>query len=86
MASKSSQEKQTPSCSKAKESSDDSVPFRYQVGDRVLFRSKTGKRYCGSVQWTGKTEGVPCNLVEIKTVSYLKTVSYPNSFKFIDAT
>ncbi len=71
----SSQEKlkyETPSQStryKAKESSDDSVTFQYQVGDRVLFRSKQGEPHYGSVQWTGRKEGVPYNLVGIKTVS-----------------
>ncbi len=43
-----------------------------QVGDRVLFHSKKGIPHYGSVQWTGKKEKVPYNLVGIKTVSIIK--------------
>ncbi len=49
----------------------DVPPYQYQVGDRVLFHSKKGKLYYGSVEWTGRKEGVPYNLVGIKTVSII---------------
>ncbi len=88
-ASRSSQEKlkyETPSQStrsKAKESSDDSVPFQYQVGDRVLFHNKQGKPHYGSVEWTGRKKGVPYNLVGIITVS-IKLLNHSYTLKFND--
>ena len=57
--------------SQAKESSVDSqLPSQYQVGDRVLSHSKHGKPYYGSVEWIGRKEGVPYNIVGIKTARY----------------
>ena len=50
----------------------DSPPFRYQVGDRVLFHNKKGEPHYGSVEWTGRKEKEPYNLVGIKTVSIIK--------------
>ncbi len=43
-------------------SSVDSPQCQYQVGDRVLFHNKQGKPHYGSVEWTGRKEGVPYNI------------------------
>ncbi len=61
----------------------DSPPFRYQVGDRVLMDSKRGKRYYGSVEWTGRKERVPYDLVGINTVS-IKLLNHSYTLKFSD--
>ncbi len=68
-ACKSSQEKLTPSRV-------DSPQCQFQVGDCVLFHNKQGKPHYGSVEWTGRKEGVPCNLVGIKTVSILNIATH----------
>ena len=59
-------------------SSVDSPQCQYQVGDRVLFHNKQGKPHYGSVEWTGRKEGVPYNIVGIKTVSILNIAVHAN--------
>ena len=47
-------------------------PSAVQIGERVCFHDKNGKKYTGVVRWTGKstrTRSYDCSVVGIQTVS-----------------